>query len=286
MSTDIASLADSIRRLREKTGAGMTECKKALTEADNDFEKAVETLRKKGLADAAKRSARTTKEGLVASYISPDGKTGAIVELNCETDPVAKTDEFRDLAAMLAKAAAEGKLASVAAAEPLVKEAALKLRENMGLKRFERFALSGAGKIACYIHSAGSKKGSMLEFSASTDAVAAHEAVSGLARELGMQVVAMGPRWVKRTDVPPAEIAKEKDIYEAQVRKEGKPEASIAKIVEGKLNKLFYQAFCLSEQMSMRDNKTPMSKLVEDAGKAAGGSVEIKRFVRYQLGGE
>ncbi|HVE15070.1 MAG TPA: translation elongation factor Ts [Elusimicrobiota bacterium] len=281
-----ASLNEMILKLREKTGAGMTACKSALVEAGNDYEKALELLRKKGLADAAKKSARTTKEGLVAAFVSPDGKTAGIVELNCETDFVAKTEEFQALAAGIAKAVAQGGVKSPEDAAPLVTSAIAKLGENMAVKRIDRYELSGPGAIAAYVHTAGGKKGALVELACGSDAAAKHEAVAGLGKELALQVVAMSPRWVSRADVPPAEVSKEKEIYTTLVLKEGKPEAAAAKIVEGKLNKLFYGAFCLTEQMSMRDNKTPISQLVEQASKAAGAKVEVKRFARYQLGGE
>jgi elongation factor Ts len=280
------TMAEQIKALREKTGAGITDCKKALTENDGDFDKAVEALRKKGLASAAKKSDRATKEGAVASYIAPDGKTGAIIELNCETDFVAKTEEFQQAAQNLAKECAEGAIKSAEEAEPKVKDLVAKLGENMSLKRFDRFELSGAGRLGAYIHSAGGKKGSMIELACESDAVAGHEAIDGLLKELGMQVVAFGARWTNRDEVPAAEVEKEKEIYTENVRKEGKPEQAIPKIVEGKLNKLFFQAYCLNEQVSMRDNKTPLKNIIGEAAKAAGGSVEIKRFARYTLGGE
>ena len=284
--TTTANPAEKIRQLREKTGAGMMDCKNALTEAGGDFDKAVENLRKKGLYDAAKKSTRTTKEGLVAAYVTPDGKNGGIVELNCETDFVAKTDEFSKAAADLARQAAEGTTTNVEAADAQVKLLVTKLGENMGLRRLERYEASAGGRVAAYVHTAGFKKGALIELSASSDAVAGHEAVDALGKELGMQIVAMSPKWTRREEVPAEAVAKEKEIYAAAVRAEGKPEAAVAKIVEGKVNKLFYQAFVLTEQMSMRDNKTPIKDLVAKAGAAAGGTLEIKRFARFQLGGE
>jgi elongation factor Ts len=273
---------DTIRRLREKTGAGMMDCKRALTEAQGDFDKAVEVLRKKGLADAAKRSARATKEGLIACHLSPDETRGAIVELNCETDFVAKTDEFKALAGRLAEAASEAAFTAGSAAA-IIEPVQVQLKENMALRRFERFE-SPSGRLAQYVHTAGYKRGAMVELSLGEGAARSHEAVSALGRELAMQVTAMGPKWVARKDVPASEVEKEKEIYSEIVRKEGKPEASLPKIVEGKLNKLFFGSFCLVEQMSMRDNKTPVSKLVADAAAKAGGPVEVRRFTRYQLG--
>ena len=126
----------------------------------------------------------------------------------------------------------------------------------------------------------------MIELTTESDAVAGHEALEGLSKELTMQIVAMSPRWLSKEDAPEADIAKEREIYAEQLKKEGKPEAAIPKIVEGKLRKLFFSAFCLLEQVSMRDNKTPIRKIIDDAAKAAGGKITVKRFVRYQLGGE
>ncbi|MFH2201742.1 MAG: translation elongation factor Ts [Elusimicrobiota bacterium] len=286
MATETMSQPEMIRKLREKTGAGMMDCKKAIVETAGDFEKAIAFLRKKGLAAAAKKAARTTKEGLIAACIAPDGKSGGIIELNCETDFVAKTDEFPALANDLAKRTADGSITEPAQAESLVKGLIAKLGENMALARIARFTLAGPGLIASYVHTAGSKKGALIELACDQEETARHAAVAELAKEIGMQIVAMSPRWLRREDVPEAEIAKERDIFETQVRKEGKPEAAVAKIVEGKINKLFFQAFCLLEQVSMRDNKTKITQLVADAAKAAGGKVEVKRFVRYQLGGE
>ena len=280
MSTEL------IVKLREKTGAGMMDCKKALTEAGGDMEKAVESLRKKGLADAAKRSARTAKEGLIAAHIAPDGRKAAIVELNCETDFVAKTDEFQALAADLAKSAAEGSLKDAAGAQEQVKGLSGKVGDNMMLWRLERFELQGPGRIDAYIHSSGAKKGALVELSAASEAAARHYAAAALGKELAMQVVAMGPRWLAIEDIPAEAVAKEREIFATQVKAEGKPEAAVPKIVEGKLRKLFFQAFCLIEQLSMRDNKTPVRQLIADASKAAGAALEVRRFVRYQLGEE
>jgi elongation factor Ts len=273
-----------ILKLREKTGAGMMDCKKALTEAAGDYEKAVEVLRKKGLSDAAKRSARITKEGLVACSVSADGKKGGIIEINCETDFVAKTDEFHKLAAGLAASAADGSLTSAEQAAPRLAQVVSKIGENVVLRRMDRFELKGSGLLAHYVHTSGGKKGAMIELSCSSDAVASHEATAALGRELALQTVGMSPKWVARAEIPPAMIEKEKEIFSVQVRQEGKPEAAVPKIVEGKLNKLFFGAWCLLEQPSMRDNKTPMSKFVEEAAQKAGGKIEVKRLVRYQLG--
>lgn len=283
MMTDLTPM-QKIQALREKTSAGMMDCKKALDEAGGDFDKAIEILRKKGQADAAKRSGRATKEGVVAAFVTPDGKKGAIVELNCETDFVAKTDDFLKLASDLAKKAAEGTIKSPEAAASDIAAAGSKVKENITLRRLDRYELSGSGLLTSYVHTQGYKKGAFIEFACSSDAVAKHEATAELGRELGLQIVGAAPRWLSRTDVPAADVEKEREIFSAQLKNEGKPEAQIAKIVEGKINKLFYQAYCLLESVSLRDNKTPISKLVSDAAAKAGGTITVKRFTRYQLG--
>ena len=282
--TTTMTVNEQIVALREKTGAGMMDCKKAITESNGDFDKALENLRKKGLADAAKKSSRTTKEGVVGAWVSADGKQGAMIELLCETDFVAKTPDFQNLVKSLAQKAGEGKLAGIEAAAAEIQPLIGKLGENMSLRRMDRFELKSAGLLAHYIHPVGFKTGAFLHLECSSDAVAKHEATAELAKELGLQTVASSPRWLTKEEVPAAEIEKEKEIYAVQLKNEGKPEANIPKIVEGKVNKLFFQQQCLLEMVSVRDNKTPMSKLVTDAGQKAGGTIKAARFARYQLG--
>jgi elongation factor Ts len=281
ITTTPAEMSRLIRELREKTGAGMTDCKKALEAAGWRLDEALTALRKKGLADMAKRAARATKEGAVAYAVS--GKTGAIVELNCETDFTARTDEFKALAQKLADKSAAGEFKGPDDARPLIQPVQQKTGENMGLRRMERFELAADGLIAGYIH-LGAKKGALIELAAASSAAAAHQAVAELAKELLLQIVGFSPRYLRREDVPAAEIAKEKEIYTEALRKEGKPEAAIAKIVEGKVNKLFYQASCLLEQLSVRDNKTPVAGIIKEASAKAGGEVKVVRFARYTLG--
>lgn len=270
-----------IKDLREKTGAGIMDCKKALTESKGVFDDALTALRKKGLADAAKKSTRATKEGLVAFCVV--GNAGAIIELNCETDFVARTSEFQQLASQLSQKAASGELKTLEQAKPIVDAAVGKLGENMGMRRMDRFELKGPGLVAGYVH-LGGKKGALIEVSSSGTEAAKSEVLAGLAKELLLQIVGFSPRYLTREEVPASEIEKEKEIYTALLRKEGKPEASIPNIVEGKINKLFYQSFCLLEQLSVRDNKTPVTHLIKEAGNKLGGPVAVTRFARYQLG--
>jgi elongation factor Ts len=270
-----------IRDLREKTGAGMTACKKALEAAGWSLDGALTSLRKQGQADMAKRAARATKEGAIAFKVA--GKAGAIIELNSETDFVARTDEFKALAQSLADKACAGEIKQTSDAASFVEAVQTKMRENMTLRRLVRFELQGEGLVAGYIH-IGAKNGSLVEISAPNAAVAAHPAVAELAKELLLQIVGFNAKFLKREEVPADEIAKEKEIHTETLRKEGKPEAAIPKIVEGKINKLFYQTFCLLEQMSARDNKTPIASIIKEASAKAGGEVKVVRFARYTLG--
>ena len=273
-----------IRELREKTGAGMMDCKKALDEAKGDLQAAITILRKKGMADAAKKSARVTKEGAVAFKI--DGNHAAIIEINCETDFVAKGSDFQALVKLVAEKASAGSLKSLESAnEEMVKTLVGKLGENMNLRRFERFELPSAGLIAGYAHqpdpSVPAKKGALIMLTAPKKD---SPEVAELAKELLLQIVGASPKYLNRSEVPSADIEKEKEIHTEILRKEGKPDAQIAKIVEGKINKLFYQQWVLLDQVSLRDNKKSIGDIIKDAGAKIGGEIKVVRFVRYQLG--
>ncbi|MBI2787114.1 MAG: translation elongation factor Ts [Elusimicrobia bacterium] len=283
----IADSTSLIKDLREKTGAGMMDCKRALDEAKGNYEEALVILRKKGMADAAKKSSRVTKEGAVAFKV--DGKAGAIVELNSETDFVAKGADFQAMVKTVVEKAAAGTLKSVEAAnEEFVKPMVGKLGENMALRRFDRFELKGPGLIAGYAHQTDlavpAKKGALVEITTSTEEAAKSPEVAELAKELLLQIVGFSPKYLNRSEVPAADIEKEKEIHTEILRKEGKPEASIPKIIEGKINKLFYQQWCLLDQISVRDNKTPVTEFVKAAGAKLGATITVTRFVRYQLG--
>ncbi|MDE1976405.1 MAG: translation elongation factor Ts [Elusimicrobia bacterium] len=276
-------MADSnslILELRQKTGAGFMDCKKALTESNGKVEDALTILRKKGLADAAKRAARTMKEGKVGCLVNAGG--GAILEVSCETDFVARTPDFEMLVTKLAEKTAAGTLSSPEGAKDDIAPLIAKLGENITLRRLERFAAQKDRYVGAYVHHGG-KIGALIEMTAPGDA-AKSDVIAALSKEILLQIVGFAPRYLRREEVPADVIAKEKEIHAEVLRKEGKPDAAIAKIVEGKINKLFYQAFCLLDQMSVRDNKTPVSKLIEDAGKQLGQPVTVTRFARYQVG--
>ncbi len=283
----IADATQLIKDLREKTGAGMMDCKRALDEAKGDFNEAMTILRKKGMADAAKKSARATKEGAVAFRV--DGKAGAIVELNCETDFVAKGADFQAMVKTVVEKAAAGQLKSVESADAdLVKPLIGKLGENMALRRFERFELKGPGLIAGYAHQTDpavpAKSGALIEISAPSEAAAQSPELAELAKDLLLQIVGAMPKYLSRAEIPAADVAKEKEIHSEILRKEGKPEAQIEKIVEGKINKLFYQQWVLLDQVLLRDNKQTVAGLLKAAEAKLGGPVAVVRFARYQLG--
>jgi elongation factor Ts len=267
----------------------MMDCKKALTEAGGDMEKANEILRKKGLAAAAKKAGRLASEGSVA--VSVDAAAGALVEVNCETDFVAKTDDFVSLAGEIAALVREKAPADADAALALpvggatladaLTERVAKIGEKISLRRLSRFAVPAGGKglVASYVH-AGGKIGVLVELSGVD---AGSDEARQLGKDIAMQVAASNPTWVRRDEVPADVLEKERDIYKTQAAQQGKPEAILAKIAEGRLEK-FYGDFCLVDLLFFKDDKKKISDLLKEAGKAAGGPVDVVRFVRYQVG--
>lgn len=271
----MAITAALVKELREMTGAGMMDCKKALTECDGDMDKAVDFLREKGLASAAKKAGRIAAEGLVGSYISEDAKTGVIVEVNCETDFVAKTDEFKELVNSIA--------AHVAATKPADNDALLaseldgqtvaalitakiaKIGENISLRRFTMYETDGI--VASYSH-AGGKIVTMVDMKGGDAA---------LAKDIAMQVAAANPSYLDRTQVPDAELQHEKQVLTEQARNEGKPEKIIEKMVQGRIEK-YYKEVCLVDQAFIKGDDESISSLLKQA------NAEVVRFVRYEMG--
>ncbi len=271
----MAITAALVKELREMTGAGMMDCKKALTECDGDMDKAVDFLREKGLAQAAKKAGRIAAEGLVGSYISDDAKTGVIVEINCETDFVAKTDDFKDLVNTVAVHIAATKPADVetlAASElngqtvaALITEKIAKIGENISLRRFACYETDGI--VASYIH-AGGKIVTLVEMKGGDAA---------LAKDIAMQVAAANPSYLDRTQVPDSELEHEKQVLTEQARNEGKPEKIIEKMVQGRIEK-YYKEVCLVDQAFIKGDDESISSLLKKA------NAEIVRFVRYEMG--
>lgn len=269
----------------------MMDCKKALAETNGDMEKAIEYLREKGLATAAKKSSRIAAEGLVATAVIDDGKVGAIVEINCETDFVAKTDEFKEFVADIAEHIAvknptPAELADQAFLKDenitvgaLLTEKIAKIGENIVIRRFERFAVE-QGTVQSYIHFGG-RIGVLIELA--TDTAEASDDLKTLARDIAMHSAAAYPKYMVREEVPADILEKEKEIYVQLAVNEGKPEKAIPKIVEGRVQK-FYKENCLFEQVYVKDPDLTINSLLQAKGKELGCKIELKKFIRLELG--
>ncbi|MGG7143796.1 translation elongation factor Ts [Clostridium nigeriense] len=281
--------AQSVKELREKTGAGMMDCKKALTEAQGDMEKAVEILREKGLAAAAKKAGRVAAEGIVKTYISEDSKSAGIVELNCETDFVAANEEFVNFATRLAEMASVSSATTVEEfvtekydANSTVSEALTaliaKLGENMTVRRFEKFNVAN-GVVESYIHGGG-RIGVVVELNCEADNVAVLKEV---AKDVCMQVAAANPAFLSREDVDAEALEKEKEIYRVQALNEGKPENIVEKMVMGRIQK-YYKEVCLLDQAWVKDGDKSISKYLQEKSKEVGSPITINKFVRFERG--
>ena len=281
--------AARVKELRERTGAGIMDCKRALVEAKGDGERALALLREKGLAGAAKKAGRVTADGLIGVFATDDLRTAVLLELNCETDFVAKTDEFKEIigkvgAGLLAageltegdgKTVASLVLPGDGSVSDLIAGGIASVGENLGLRRFVRLGADG-GALGSYVH-AGGKIGVLVEV-----AGADKEDVE-LLRSLAMQVAAAMPRYIRREEVGEEDLEREREIYAAQARTSGKPEKIIDRIVDGKLEK-FYREVCLLEQPHVRDPDISVGELLERASHDKGSALAVSRFARFQLG--
>jgi elongation factor Ts len=279
--------AAQVNELRQKTGAGMMDCKKALTEADGDFEKAIEILRKKGAAVASKRAEKTANEGLVLTKISEDKESGVMVEVNCETDFVAKSADFVSFANEVLDAVFTISPASVSELlekSTKVKDLQIEVMGKVGEKiEVSRLAIENSpnSMVLDYVH-LGSKLGVLIKFeNAPKDKLAFSE----IGKDIAMQVAAMKPICVYREEVPTDIIEKEIDIYKELARKEGKPEQILDKISQGRINK-FYQENCLVEQAFIKDNTKSVGDLLKEFNSKHGTQIKISLFHRFHLGDE
>jgi elongation factor Ts len=287
----MAVSANQVKELREKTGAGMMDCKKALEEAKGDFEKAVELLRKKGASVAAKRAERTANEGIVLTAVFNNGKTGVILEVNCETDFVAKSDDFVNFTNFVMSVIVNDKPADVPSLLEITKDGKKILDElntiigKIGEKiEVSRFAIDNTvnGEIVDYVH-AGSKLGVLIEAeNVPSDKTNVLEPVL---KDIAMQVAAMRPISIYRDEVDKTLIEKEVEIYKELARKEGKPEQILEKIALGKLNK-FYEENCLFEQAFVKDNTKKIGGLIEEFNKTNSAQVKLIKFRRFHLSDE
>jgi elongation factor Ts len=270
--------AADVARLREMTGVGMMECKKALAEAKGDLSAAVDILRKKGRATAAVKSVREAKEGAITQYIAPGGKLGVLVEVNSESDFVARNDLFRAFCEEAAKRyATEASPNLEAEREAMV----AKIRENIKIARHAKMEVAGNGLIAGYIHT-GAKVGVLVEVGAGKAETTGKEEFKQLVKDITLQIAAGHPHVVSREQVPANVVAKEKEIAAEQVK--NKPPQAIAKIVEGKLEK-FYQAYCLVDQgFVKRNSEVSLKEHMAQIAKQLGDEITIRRFVRFQVG--
>ena len=269
----MAISAKTVKELRERTGAGMMDCKKALTATDGDMQKAIDWLREKGIAKAAKKSGRTAADGAVAAYISKDGKTGVLLEVNCETDFTANNENFRALEKKVIEHIAEAKPADLDAlndsvidgkkVSELVTEATATIGEKISIRRFVTYETEG--KLTTYIHMGG-KIGVLVEMTGGSDE---------LGKDVAMQIAAANPSAVDRAGVDASELEHEKEVLRKQALEEGKPEKIVEKMVAGRINK-FYKEVCLVEQIFVKDSEKTVKDIL--------GGEKVLRFTRYQLG--
>lgn len=288
----MAITASMVKELRESTGAGMMDCKKALAATDGDMDKAVEYLRENGLAKAEKKAGRIAAEGIVDVNISEDGKTASIVEVNSETDFVAKNETFRDFVAKVAAQAASAETNDIEAflAAPWAADTSKTVKEelasmiatigeNMNIRRFEKVSAS-EGFVESYIHGGG-RIGVLVEISSSV----VNDAVKEAAKNVAMQVAAISPKYVNRDEVPADYIEKETEILKAQAMKENpdKAENIIEKMIVGRLNKELKEV-CLVDQIYVKDGDLTVQKYLDAVSKEVGAAVSVKRFVRFETG--
>ncbi|NNE92269.1 MAG: translation elongation factor Ts [Verrucomicrobiales bacterium] len=283
-----------IKTLRDKTNAGMMDCKAALKETDGDLEAAETVLRKKGIADADKKAGRAAKEGVIASRISDNGKSGVLVEVNCETDFVAKNDNFREfveevidhVAAADSVDSTESVLAqpfekdNSQTLDEFIKSKVGELGENMALSRCVKYTTPGEGVVATYIHMQG-KVGVLVEVGTEKAATVENDTFQQFVKDLTLHIAASSPICLKRDEVPADLVEKEKDIFRDQMK--DKPAEMIDRIIEGKMGK-FYSNNCLLEQAFVKDTDKSIGDLAEEVGKGVDDTITIARFERYAVG--
>ena len=280
----MAITAAMVKELRERTGAGMMDCKKALVEVDGDMEKAIDYLREKGMAKAAKKAGRATSEGLVV--FAEGGDAVAMASVQCETDFVSRGDDFKELCATIANAVLKNKPADQEALQALVGEdlnnLIAKIGENMRLGNFFVHERAANEVIGQYLHTASGKLGVMTILETGKPETATNEQVQNLAREIAMQVAALRPMALDRDSLDPEVIERERNVYREKARNEGKPENIIDKIAEGAVVK-FCKEVCLLDQAYIRDDKKSVGDLVRETAKALGDTIKVKCFQRIEL---
>ncbi|MEM1082826.1 MAG: translation elongation factor Ts [Verrucomicrobiota bacterium] len=284
--------ASLVKELRDKTNAGMMDCKKALTETNGDLEAAVTWLREKGISKAAAKADREATEGIIAARLSDDGKSGILVEVNCETDFVSRNEDFVAFVDEVADTLAASNASNLEEAlkvakgdgtlEDFVKSKVIEVGENLQLRKFQRFELTDNGAIAQYIHMGG-KVGVLVEVGADSGDTAAKDEFRDLVKDITLHIAATAPKGLAREDISEEVVEAEKEVFRAQLANEGKPAEIIEKIIMGKIGKFFSES-CLLEQAFVKDPDTTIKKLVEASGKQLGDNLAVRRFVRFGLG--
>ena len=285
----MAISAKDVMELRKQTDCGMMECKKALTEADGNFEKAIEILRERGLATAAKKASRVAAEGMVYADYCPACKVGVVIEVNAETDFVAKNADFQAFVKTCADTVIEQNPADVEAllackaagteetVDALLKEKILTIGENIKIRRFARYE----GAVTSYVH-AGGRIGVIVKFD-TTDDIAATEGFKAYAHNVAMQIAAMNAEYLDEASVPAERVEKEKEILTQQIVDEGKPQNIAEKIVAGRLNK-FFKEICLVDQVYVQDSSMTVKQYTESVAKELGGDIKIAAYTRFEKG--
>lgn len=278
--------AQVVKELREKTGAGMMDCKKALTEANGDMEKAIDILREKGLASAAKKSGRVASEGVIATFVTEDKKHAAVIELNCETDFVSSNEAFVQLANEIAEVAAKNEVKDVeelkvmelngTTVQDAVTNLIAKLGENMSLRRVIKMDAPD-GLVSSYIHMGG-KIGVLVQVKTENTS----DEVTSVARDIAMHVAALNPQFLDSTSVDADTIAREREIYRVQALNEGKPEKIVDKMVDGRMNK-FFKEVCLVNQMFVKNPDLSIEGFLKEESKKH-GEIALVNFVRFEKG--
>ncbi|MFM2171162.1 MAG: hypothetical protein RI957_1391 [Verrucomicrobiota bacterium] len=284
--------AATVKELRDKTNAGMMDCKRALEETNGDLEAAITLLREKGIAKAAKKADREANEGTITARISADGKSGILLEVNCETDFVSKNENFQGFVAGIADALIQSNAADLASAnavnsnglsiEDTIKAKITEIGENLLFRKYVRYEAQGEGAIASYIHMGG-KVGVLVEIGTTNAATAASEGFRDLIKDITLHIAALSPRGLAREDISAEVVAAEEAIYRAQMLEQGKPEAMLDKILPGMMKKFFAEN-CLLEQGFVKDPSVTVKALLESKGKELGDSLTLRRYVRFGLG--
>lgn len=284
--------AATVKELRDKTNAGMMDCKKVLTETDGDIDAAIKLLRERGIAKAGAKADRAANEGIISARVNGDATSGLLVEVNCETDFVSKNDNFQGFVSEIADTLAASDAAELEAAlavtlgvgsvEEAVKAKVVEIGENLILRKYVRFNAEAGGVVASYIHPPG-KVGVLIEVGTGKAETKDSEAFQELIKDLTLHIAACSPKGLSREDIPADVVDAEREIYRARLADSGKPENIIDKILEGQMNK-FYSESCFLDQPFVKDDKQTVTQLLEAKGKELGDTLKVTRFVRFGLG--